>query len=226
MFIIDHVNLFNEIAKSEMSIKEVAEKAGIAESTLGNYLFRNVEKPDTVVIGKIAKVLNVEPKIFVKYVESNNDIPHGEFMFMLTDREQDILKMRSDKATLEEIGEKYGVTRERVRQLEAKALTKLRWYYKNQHYPSVKRMLEAKGWVSEQEEEVNKTQRNPLTFPIEELNLANRSYFCLKRAGINTVGDLCQKTEAELMRYRNLGRFCIEDIKSHLAYNGFELKAF
>ena len=45
-----------------------------------------------------------------------------------------------------------------------------------------------------------------LDMPIEELDLSVRSYNCLKQAGINTVGELCSKTEEEMMKVRNLGR--------------------
>lgn len=45
-----------------------------------------------------------------------------------------------------------------------------------------------------------------LEMSIEELDLSVRSYNCLKRAGINTVEDLANKTEDEMMKVRNLGR--------------------
>ncbi len=45
---------------------------------------------------------------------------------------------------------------------------------------------------------------------IEELDLSVRSYNCLKRAGINTVFDLTEKTEPEMMKVRNLGRKSLE----------------
>lgn len=48
---------------------------------------------------------------------------------------------------------------------------------------------------------------------IEELDLSVRSYNCLKRAGINTVHDLTEKSEAEMMKVRNLGRKSLEEVK-------------
>ena len=51
---------------------------------------------------------------------------------------------------------------------------------------------------------------------IEELNLSVRSYNCLKREGINTVGDLVQKSEAELMDIRNFGQKSIDEVKGVL----------
>ena len=48
---------------------------------------------------------------------------------------------------------------------------------------------------------------------IEELDLSVRSYNCLKRAGINTVYDLTEKSEPEMMKVRNLGRKSLEEVK-------------
>ncbi|MDG3029519.1 DNA-directed RNA polymerase subunit alpha [Streptococcus sp. ST2] len=59
---------------------------------------------------------------------------------------------------------------------------------------------------------------------IEELDLSVRSYNCLKRAGINTVYDLTEKSEAEMMKVRNLGRKSLEEVKIKLADLGLGLK--
>ena len=59
---------------------------------------------------------------------------------------------------------------------------------------------------------------------IEELDLSVRSYNCLKRAGINTVYDLTEKSEAEMMKVRNLGRKSLEEVKVKLTDLGLGLK--
>ena len=59
---------------------------------------------------------------------------------------------------------------------------------------------------------------------IEELDLSVRSYNCLKRAGINTVYDLTEKTEPEMMKVRNLGRKSLEEVKVKLTDLGLGLK--
>ena len=59
---------------------------------------------------------------------------------------------------------------------------------------------------------------------IEELDLSVRSYNCLKRAGINTVGDLIQKNEEEMMRVRNLGRKSLKEVIQKLRERGLDLK--
>ncbi len=47
---------------------------------------------------------------------------------------------------------------------------------------------------------------------IEDLDFSVRTYNCLKRANINTVGDLVAKTESDMMKIRNLGRKSLEEI--------------
>src|SRR5439155_1213087 len=54
-------------------------------------------------------------------------------------------------------------------------------------------------------------------FPIEKLELGVRSYNCLKRVGIETIGDLTSKTEAELAAIPNFGRKSIDDVREPLA---------
>jgi DNA-directed RNA polymerase subunit alpha len=68
------------------------------------------------------------------------------------------------------------------------------------------------------------TQSGDLAITIEELNLSVRSYNCLKREGINTVGDLIQKSEAELMDIRNFGQKSIDEVKAKLDELGLTLR--
>lgn len=63
-----------------------------------------------------------------------------------------------------------------------------------------------------------------LDMPIEELDLSVRSYNCLKRAGINTVAELCAKTEDEMMKVRNLGRKSLEEVLEKLSTLGLSLR--
>jgi DNA-directed RNA polymerase subunit alpha len=56
---------------------------------------------------------------------------------------------------------------------------------------------------------------------IEELDLSVRSYNCLKRAGINTVGELVRKTEDDMMKVRNLGKKSLEEVEHKLLDLGF-----
>ena len=62
-----------------------------------------------------------------------------------------------------------------------------------------------------------------LEMTIEELDLSVRSFNCLKRAGINTVGDLIGKSEDDMMKVRNLGRKSLDEVIGKLAALGFKL---
>jgi DNA-directed RNA polymerase subunit alpha len=61
-------------------------------------------------------------------------------------------------------------------------------------------------------------------FPIEELELGVRSYNCLKRVGIETIGDLVVKSENELASIPNFGKKSIEEVKETLATHGLTLR--
>lgn len=65
-----------------------------------------------------------------------------------------------------------------------------------------------------EKEETQKEKKLEMT--IEELDLSVRSYNCLKRAGINTVQELTDKSEAEMIKVRNLGRKSLEEVKFKL----------
>ena len=68
------------------------------------------------------------------------------------------------------------------------------------------------------------SKEKTLEMTIEELDLSVRSFNCLKRAGINTVEDLTNKTEEEMMKVRNLGRKSLEEVFQKLNELGFQLK--
>ena len=74
--------------------------------------------------------------------------------------------------------------------------------------------------ISEKEDdEKNKV----LEMNIDELELSVRSYNCLKRAGINTVQELCSKTSDDMMKVRNLGRKSLEEVLAKLKELGLSL---
>jgi DNA-directed RNA polymerase subunit alpha len=62
------------------------------------------------------------------------------------------------------------------------------------------------------------------SMPIEELDLTVRSYNCLKREGVGTVGELMERTEAELMEIRNFGSKSVDEIREKLAGLGVGIK--
>ena len=66
-------------------------------------------------------------------------------------------------------------------------------------------------------------QAKVLEMNIDELELSVRSYNCLKRAGINTVEELCSKTPEDMMKVRNLGRKSLEEVLGKLKELGLQL---
>jgi DNA-directed RNA polymerase subunit alpha len=81
--------------------------------------------------------------------------------------------------------------------------------------------------VPEQSEEVTERgldkMNEVLNRSVEELELSVRSYNCLKNANIQTIGELVQKTEAEMLRTKNFGRKSLNEIKEILANMGLSL---
>lgn len=75
--------------------------------------------------------------------------------------------------------------------------------------------------VEKEEEKKNKL----LELPIEELDLSVRSYNCLKRAGVNTVEELINRNEEDMMKVRNLGKKSLEEVEQKLGELGLNLRA-
>lgn len=72
-------------------------------------------------------------------------------------------------------------------------------------------------------EKVDDEAQKVMEMNIDELELSVRSYNCLKRAGINTVEELCSKTSDEMMKVRNLGRKSLEEVLAKLKDLGLSL---
>ncbi|MDY5982159.1 MAG: DNA-directed RNA polymerase subunit alpha [Anaeroplasma sp.] len=97
-----------------------------------------------------------------------------------------------------------------------------------------KMMIEHLNVVVELSEKANETdymieteddnQGRKLDMTIDELDLTVRSYNCLKRAGINTVGELTEKSEEDMIKVRNLGRKSLKEIKEKLETLGLGFK--
>ena len=63
-----------------------------------------------------------------------------------------------------------------------------------------------------------------LEMTIEELDLSVRAYNCLKRAGINTISELVQRNQEDMMKVRNLGRKSLEEVEQKLEALGLSLR--
>ena len=74
-------------------------------------------------------------------------------------------------------------------------------------------------------EKENNEKEKVLEMNIDELELSVRSYNCLKRAGINTVEELCSRTSEDMMKVRNLGRKSLEEVLAKLNELGLQLNS-
>ncbi len=120
-----------------------------------------------------------------------------------------------DKLTLE-IWTNASIKPEEAASLAAKILTEHLMLFINltDHVQGVEILVEKEESKKEKILEMN----------IEDLDLSVRSYNCLKRAGINTVEELVQRDEDEMMKVRNLGRKSLEEIQQKLAQLGLSLR--
>ncbi len=86
-------------------------------------------------------------------------------------------------------------------------------------------LTEHVGNVEIMVEKEEDTKAKILEMTIEELDLSVRSFNCLKRAGINTVEELTQRSEDDMMKVRNLGKKSLEEVQQKLQVLGYGLKA-
>ena len=74
------------------------------------------------------------------------------------------------------------------------------------------------------EDEKDKQHSSVLSTDIEKLELSQRSYNCLKRSEIDTVGDIISRTETEILKIRNLGKKSFEEIRDKITELGLAFK--
>lgn len=120
-----------------------------------------------------------------------------------------------DKLTLE-VWTDGSTTPEEAISLSAKVLIE----HLDLFYNLSKKAEDIEVMVEKEEDDKDKT----LEMPIEDLPLSVRSYNCLKRAGINYVHELTQKTENEMVKVRNLGKKSLEEVQQTLAQLGLSLR--
>lgn len=86
-------------------------------------------------------------------------------------------------------------------------------------------LSEEAGLTEVLQEKDERGKEKILEMTIEDLDLSVRSFNCLKRAGINTVDDLINKSEEEMMKVRNLGKKSFDEVKEKLQSLGFDLSS-
>ena len=93
----------------------------------------------------------------------------------------------------------------------------------NEHLNLFVDLSEETNVVEMMVEKDEKGKEKILEMTIEELDLSVRSFNCLKRAGINTVAELINRTPEDMMKVRNLGRKSLEEVLAKLKELGLEL---
>ena len=88
---------------------------------------------------------------------------------------------------------------------------------------AVKVSEKEKSQTEATEEKEDNEKEKVLEMNIDELELSVRSYNCLKRAGINTVEELTNRTPEDMMKVRNLGRKSLEEVLAKLKELGLQL---
>ena len=168
----------------------------------------------------------------------------------LDDRENEVIQMRYlEKMTLEQVGRQYGVTRERIRQVEAHAIRKLRHpslirTYKYDFIPErsmemfeescsnaisilekfQKNAIKFQYEISESDVEPDVIDRiDDLSVSIDELDLTCRVRNLLLRAGVRSIRDLTMMTSKDVTDLRNAGKFALNEIRNKLHERGMKL---
>lgn len=171
---------------------------------------------------------------------------------LLSDREFEIITKLEEGSTLEQLGKDLDITRERVRQIENKALLKLKenstarkllvygvdWLelenakenMKNSILELTKEYNKLVNKYNQLLKDYNLSLENVsdielnLDNPIEDLELSARPYRCLKISNINTIRQLVSMTRFEVHKIRNMGEKSVKEIEINLKSRGLFLK--
>ncbi len=153
-------------------------------------------------VGTIATDSNYSPVIKVNYNVENTRVGHDS---------------RFDKLTLE-VWTNGSTTPQEAIAHSAQILT--------YHFNKFLDLASITRDINLEKDEEQEEEEKFVDISIEELDLSVRSYNCLKRANISTVLELCEKTEDEMMKVKNLGKKSLKEIKEKLAEQGLSFKDF
>ena len=280
----DYKTITNGLSRISKSIRDALKTSGVDAMNNRYTLHAYADERDVEILEYAQKIISKEipsvskedgypenllARLGIYYTDINEDVEKGidAALSTLTQREQDIILRRfRDGDTLESIAKDYGVTRERIRQTEAKSLRKLRRPASLYHivygekgfssYEKMKKALDVKTAEFQQTEQeynakikelqekqkqlsaLEKTPNNELReklksgafstlardISIKDAGLSIRSYNCLKRAGIHTIGDLSNFTSKDLKRIRNLGFKSYTEITEMMEFYGVKCK--
>lgn len=213
------------------TFKTLEEAIEFRDNSRKNATRNNFEFPDDLI-----KELGLydDNRLDIDYIEKHFE-ENFEYLLsraFLTPREKTVLEGYYVKGyTLEAIGLQFGVTRERIRQILNKAIRRMKHPSRLDVLKYGKELIEEQDDIEELTRQLKRKKRfleqmnveldenikkiiGEVSFskPIKELDLSIRSLNCLRRADINTLDDLLNKTEEDMMKVRNLGRKSLKEI--------------
>lgn len=192
-----------EVLNPELHIATLGAGASLSmELTIGHgrgYVTAAKNKTAAMPIGTIPVDSIYTPVLKVNYTVENTRVGNQ------TDFDKFTIEVWTDKT----------ITARNALSLGAKILV--------DHFTIFTDLSETVGGTSTVVEKVETPKDKLLDMTIEELDLSVRSFNCLKRANINTVEDLINKTQDEMIKVRNLGRKSLEEVEHKLAQLGLSL---
>ena len=153
-------------------------------------------------VGVISTDSNYSPVLKVNYTVDNTRVGHDS---------------RFDKLTLE-VWTNGSCSPQEAVAFSAKILV--------DHFNKFMDLVEITRDINLEKDEEKEEEAQFENISIEELDLSVRSYNCLKRDGIATVLELCDRTEEAMMKVKNLGKKSLKEIKDKLAERGLSFKEF
>ena len=242
------IQTFNNLEDARKYKKAVLEEK--LKNKTENTLTRLIEKERKEVLKESVYPYNIFEELELEYIDPDIIADFNVILVRLTPREEEFIKLfYKDNLTLEKIGKEHNITRERVRQITAKGLRRIKSLIYNYNRRKEQEMIIQANTLATEDliikrqlllDEYKKTHnyteemkfyfgeiKNQAlndTTSIESLELSIRAENCLRRAGIKTIDDLCQKTETEMIKIRNLGRKSFKEIKDKLNARGRDFK--
>ena len=242
------IQTFNNLEDARKYKKAVLEEK--LKNKTENTLTRLIEKERKEVLKESVYPYNIFEELELEYIDPDIIADFNVILVRLTPREEEFIKLfYKDNLTLEKIGKEHNITRERVRQITAKALRRIKSLIYNYNRRKEQEMIIQANTLATEDliikrqlllDEYKKTHnyteemkfyfgeiKNQAlndTTSIESLELSIRAENCLRRAGIKTIDDLCQKTETEMIKIRNLGRKSLKEVKDKLNARGRDFK--
>lgn len=210
-----------------MPLSEIAEKYNMSKTNISVIMMRNgITRPNY----RMTKTDKELIEIIDKFKDTNVDI-----YALMTDRERNVVNQRlRQHLTYEEIASKYDVTKERIRQILNRALRQAKKSIVAHQAEVVrkeneKKLLELKEKQQQAKQVYENTQKEILSKDIdviwiEDMDFSVRAYNCLKRRGINSLGELILYSEDDIRKIKYLGLKTLEEIKAKLEEFGLHLK--